>query len=269
MRKTVERRTKECFDKIYGNSKSAFERNFSFDELLEYTPLKDGKKYVPYEAFYIEQDLFYKFLDDACKGLRWHWRWPRRSEIDKETGKLVVDEEWEEYYAELYKKNEQLDKKVITRKEYNAWENEMAKKYSMQKRSRDREAIRFSVLLGPSPTTNYEMFIKVKEAFPKAFELHNENKNLEDCLASYRKPVTDEDVTNVISERKSYFDKVNKDMDLDYSSDIIRTSLSEEKVRHDMEMTSDSNYKLFCIILTKMCEFWENYLKIKDNDKGC
>lgn len=144
------------------------------------------------DCFCLDEAEQKRILKKATANLRHYWRWPYKSQIIynasqikemktrlEELKKQVGEEDmeyvdlkekidnnnrykkqdklWKEYYKQLTELSEQLEKKEITKKEYNKKEEELAKSYGCTKRSRDAEAVYFEIW-NYAPTISKEKF---------------------------------------------------------------------------------------------------------------
>lgn len=167
MTKKLDNRIKSCLDEMYRRADNVFgikDLNIGFDELdsllkvmIDNGDFKKGTMML--ELFYLPMDDYEEIIRKHCKGLRWSWRWPRRTMLDDD-GKIIEDKEWEEYYAEYKKMQAKLENKEIKLKEFNAWNNEMGKKYGMTRRCYDAEVISFNAM-NYSPNSNEDKFNEI------------------------------------------------------------------------------------------------------------
>lgn len=144
------------------------------------------------ECFYVPEDRQQEILKKATANLRHYWRWPYKSQIiyttfqikemkaelakykegdfeykhlkekiDNNSKYKKQDKLWKEYFKQLSELSEQLEKKEITRKEYNKKEEELAKSYGCTLRSRDAEIVYFEIW-NYAPTNSIEKFDRYK-----------------------------------------------------------------------------------------------------------
>ena len=167
VREKLDKRVQSCLDEMYRRADNVFgikDLNIGFSELdsllkvmIDNGDFKKGDMML--DLFYLPMEDYQEIIKKHCKGLRWSWRWPRRTEFDNE-GKLVEDKDWDEYYAELKKMSAKLEEKEITLKEFNAWHNKMGKKYNMVRRCYDAEVISFNAM-NYSPNSNEDRFNEI------------------------------------------------------------------------------------------------------------
>lgn len=158
----------EALEMLYAEANTVFPRPIQWKELntKEVADCMQGSPSL-WSAFYVPKERFDKVINSLTRGCRYSWRWPRKTQIDGTTGEIIPDPEWDEYIGEYDIMAAKLEKKVITRKEFNKWQAEAAKKYGMQKRNYDRESISFNVWnFGPS--CDEDSFLKLK----RAYQLH-------------------------------------------------------------------------------------------------
>lgn len=183
-----------CLNEMYLGSDNVFGEKFSFEDILKYCPKpKNDGKYegMILSAFYLSMEDYRKILDKHTKNFRYYWRFPYRSEIYKqgeEFEQLKKDYEanpeneelkkeynwtvecarrdklWKEYRSQLEALWVSREKNEITLKELHKGETELAKKYDCQRRSRDKEAVEFTVM-NYSPNSNKEYVELVKKYF--------------------------------------------------------------------------------------------------------
>lgn len=147
-KKLYEERVVPALDEMYRQSTNAMgiDRELGWKDILACAvSWRDGRKYIPYFAFYTPKETQDEILTKYTKHLKYTWRWSRRSEVGTE------DENWNAYKAELEELNKLTDS--ISKKEWTKRYNELCKRYDMQYRSRDKEAIQFTVF-DVSPNTN-------------------------------------------------------------------------------------------------------------------
>lgn len=253
------KRIKDALTEMYNRAESAFPRTFGWDEINSIMQKVDNykKKQFPYMAFYLAEKDQDKIKKEACKYTRYSWRWPRRTQIDEETGKIVPDPEWDEHYAERQLKWKALSEKKITQKEYNQWMNEQAEKYHMIHRNYDAEDIRFNID-NYAPSINKNGVDELRTLFEKSFDSYAHARMYMDvitevnfCTLSDLPKITDADVEAKIAENKALIEKYEA-ADLDFAKKMldpneVRISLEDARVRH-------CDYLNRIILL--MCDFW-------------
>lgn len=143
-------------------------------------------------CFYLDNTEQTQIIKKYTKNLKHYWKWPYKSQIiysDEEISTMkeklkTLDEhcidykmlyekihnndeykkqhtQWEEYNTKRTKLSNELDDNIITKKQYNSKLTVLAKEYGCVRRSRDAEAVRFSIW-NSSPSCNYDIFIKYK-----------------------------------------------------------------------------------------------------------
>lgn len=212
-RKKIIKRIKDCLNEMYTESNNVYgiDRHFTFDEINEACKQIMNEENIEkinafvFSYFYLPRERHDELLKQAKKGIRYYWTWPRRTKVD-ENGKPVQDEEWEEYHPLLKEMFIKLDRKEITRKEFNQWENEMAKKYNMVKRSMDAETVTFNVC-DMSPTSSEENFKELKKII-------NDIKDMtEDEVAAYTDTLNSKSEKVYVSEDLIFCKKLGKKLE--------------------------------------------------------
>lgn len=149
------------------------------------------------DCFFLDEAEQKRILKKATANLRHYWKWPYKSqilytasqikemknrlaELKENVGEESIeyidlkekidnnniykkqDKLWKEYYKQLTELSEQLEKKEITKQQYNKKEEELAKSYGCTRRSRDAEAVHFEIW-NYAPTISKENFNMYKD----------------------------------------------------------------------------------------------------------
>lgn len=185
-------RTLPCINELYLESECVNGGSYDFETILLYSPKnEEGKSVLPAGAFYIDQKKYDEIIEKHCKGLPYYWRFPYRSEIypkgkewkelqrkhkenpaDPDISKeyedtleyMRRDKLWQEYYSRLTEIEGKRQAKKITGPEAKKRKDALAKKYECQRRSHEREAVRFMcAFYGPTVVRGY--YDKVKKYY--------------------------------------------------------------------------------------------------------
>lgn len=175
----------------------------TFHNLCRFAPYMDDervKRQFPLEFFYLPSKEYDEIVNKSVKGLHAHYVFPYRSEITYSDGdieemkqkikeytendpeehkwdihdlneKVKWNDEfkrrnklWKEYYAKCCAWSDKLDKKEITRKEYNVEMKKLYKEYGCTKRCRDGEKLKWE-FFDYGPNSSIDFFNAVKAAY--------------------------------------------------------------------------------------------------------
>lgn len=238
----------------YDEAQCIFPRKITWDEINT----KDVAKCIEtnpgvsiWNAFYLPKERLEEITKECTKGTRYTWRWPRRSEIGKD-GSLVPDPEWDEYKEALEAKSKELVEKKISRKEFNVWQAEMAKKYKMQRRSYDKEKIEFNIW-NIAPDNREDWFLELK----KAYELYSEGISSKEAAERSVKMFTEEDVN------KEYNKRIEMLPDYENDTDWEETFLSKEIIRNNLEGSYNSRIDSVTRSIEIFKKIWDEVLSKK------
>lgn len=233
--------------RCYAQAQSVYPRTPSWDEINTSEVAAICKKYRAsfWTGFFLPKHEYDQIVKDLTKGSRWSWRWPRRTEIDKNGG-IVPDPEWDEYQAAHEVKLQELKDKKITRKEYNAWLNEMGEKYHMQRRNYDREKVDFNIW-NYSPNNNVENWLEIDLAY-KELEL---GQSPEVASKMAIPAVSDKMVEKEYESRLAAAEKYNS------PEDFRKTFLNKEEIRESLEASYKNRIDVVSETVKMLKELWD------------
>lgn len=236
--------------RCYHIAQSVYPRVVSWDELntKEVADLCKSKGFI-WSGFYISKEEYDQIIKDLTKGTRYSWRWPRRTEIGK-NGKIIPDQEWEEYKAAYDMKQKELEDKKITRKEFNAWQNEMGEKYHMQRRNYDREQIDFNIW-NVAPSTQAIQYKEIENAYKE----YVSGVDSETAAKNAVPFVTDEMVNKEVEHRQELLKK-----NCDCSDDFIQEFLDKEEIRKSLESTYENRISVVKDTIEMLKNVWDEVL---------
>jgi len=244
--KQIANKVNEGIRRCYSIAQSVYPRKVSWDEIntpevaeicIDRGPIWSG--------FFITKKEFDQIVKDLTKGTRYSWRWPRRTEMG-EDGKIVPDPEWDEYQAAYEIKCQELADKKISRKEFNAWLNEMGEKYHMQRRNYDREKIEFNIW-NVAPSTVAHQFLEIDLAY-KELEL---GRTPEEAAKMAIPAVNDKMVEKEYESRVSIADKY------DSTEEFRKTFLDKKEIRKALESSYNHRVEQVARTVEMLKEVWD------------
>lgn len=252
-RKRLIQKIEEGIRRTYDEAQSIFPRKVTWDEVntQEVADLCKSRGFI-WTGFYLPKTQFDQIVKDLSKGTRYSWRWPRRSEISKD-GKAVPDPEWDEYHAAYEAKTKELEEKKITLKEFNSWQNEMGKKYGMQRRNYDRESIDFNIW-NVAPNTNEKEWVEVKTAY----DAYISGDSPEDAAKKAVHCVTQEAVDKEYESRKASAEKY------DSPEDFRKSFLDKEAIKNDLEGSYERRVNTLVETIQLLKDAWDQIFSKKD-----
>ena len=162
-RKELNRRFETAVLKAYNESENIFDRIIHFDsyqEFIDVCPVVNGRKRVPYKAFFLNPDRYEQIDEELTKNIRKYWTYPYKIQF-VEDGK---DLRWESYRKDI-EEYENVKKELSPYKRKKRM-LEIAKKHNLQYRSRLAENMHFE-FWNIGPTTHKNHFEKFKEEYIK------------------------------------------------------------------------------------------------------
>ena len=231
----------------YEQASSVYPRTVTWDEINtpEVAAICKKHKASFWAGFFLPKEKYNQIVKDLTKGSRWSWRWPRRTEIDK-NGRIVPDPEWDEYQAAHEVKLQELKDKKITRKEYNAWLNEMGEKYHMQRRNYDREKVDFNIW-NYAPNSNAEEWHQIDCAYKEVVLGHTP----EEAAKAAVPIVTDDSVEKEYESRLAVAEKYNS------PEDFRKTFLDKKEIRESLEASYKNRINVISETVKLLKKLWD------------
>lgn len=238
--------------RCYHIAQSVYPRVVSWDEINtpEVAEICKGRGFI-WSGFFITKNEFDQIVKDVSKGTRYSWRWPRRTKIGKD-GKIVPDPEWDEYQAAYEIKSQELADKKISRKEFNAWLNEMGVKYHMQHRNYDREAIEFNIW-NVAPSTIVHQYLEIELAYHE-LEL---GQTPEEAAKMAVPAVSDKMV------EKEYESRLAMTYEYYSSEEFKKTFLDKEEIRKALESSYKCRVEQVAKTVEMLKDVWDKILSKK------
>ena len=159
-----------CFEEVYLKSQRVIEVPFpiTWDSMMEkciygYEGVHGNelRKMMPFDMFYLGLDELKEIVDKWCKGLHTYWYYrpklnPMDPEYDKQIKELKDFREFEEKVSNdktlsPYQRKRKIEKEAL--------------QHNFMKRSRGREYVSNTIMLGPSPTCNYKAFEHAQQIY--------------------------------------------------------------------------------------------------------
>lgn len=247
----IKDKVEEGLRRVFDEAESVFPVKLSWADINTKEVSQAAKGEFIWTAFYISKKRFDEIINEITKGTRWSWRWPRRSQIDKNGG-LVPDPEWDEYQAAYEAKAKELEDKKITRKEFNAWQNEMGKKYGMQRRNYDKEAIEFNIW-NVSPSIDKCAFDALRFAFSQVLD----GKPVEEAIVGVIPMVDDDEVQREYNVRAELITEFDNDEEFE------NTFLDKNAIRESLESTYEVKMKNLKSNVEMCKRLWDNIFSKK------
>lgn len=159
-----------CFEEIYLKSQRVIEVPFpiTWDSMMEkciygYEGVHGNelRKMMPFDMFYLGLDELYEIVNKWCKGLHTYWYYtpklnPMSPEYDKQIKELQDFRKFEKEVSNdktltPYQRKRKIEKEAL--------------QHHFMKRSRGREYVSNTIMLGPSPTCNFEAFEHAQQVY--------------------------------------------------------------------------------------------------------
>lgn len=164
-------------------------RKLSFKEICSYSPIIKHMIIIPFEAFYINDELFTEIANRNIKKLRGRWIYPFKlspkpktkeelEEMRKDIENYPDDEVYDMSFLRshswlLFPQHEQeledaklkYKKKEITRTKYENEVKRIRKRYHLKYKSFDKQMVLNSIYLGSTPLTSYEAYKRRMDEF--------------------------------------------------------------------------------------------------------
>ena len=159
-----------CFEEVYAKSQKVVDVPFpiTWENMMEMCVCgfegiqgNELRRMMPYDMFFLDFEELKQIVEKWCKGLHTYWYYlPKLNPEDpKYQEKIKELEDFRKFEEEVSK-----DKSLTSQQRRIKIEKE-ALQHNFRKRSRGREYISNTIMLGPSPTCNFEAFERAQQVY--------------------------------------------------------------------------------------------------------